>query len=290
MSSNFELIKKAAAQKRIAHLLLIYGSGIDERRHAALELASILNCQEAIYQCGNCPVCKKIKTGNHPDVAVVRSSKQSIGIELIKSLQEMIFRQHFEATFKVYIIEEADKLTLPAANALLKIAEDPPKATIIILCTANSEGIIPTLHSRSQLVFLPAPTIEEWPYTNDQGREEEIEDIFRLSGGDPDLAKSIQEKGIDLVKRWLEVYIEAVESEDYLKIFPLSPLEREESLIFLQTLAVVMTQKIKQGQASPLILTAIQQATQAIKKQANHRLAIEVLALKHIRTGGAELG
>lgn len=294
MKVGLALLRKAAVENRLAHLLLFHGSGTEEREQAGLELACLLNCQaDREKPCRQCPACKKIKSGNHPDVYVLKPFKQSIGIEQIISLQEKIYRKHYEGKYKVYLIEEADKLTLPAANALLKIAEEPPENTIIILSTGNAEGIIPTLYSRSQAVYFPSPSAEEWTGSNASPENQDKTlylEAFKMSGGDPDLARRILQLGINFIKEWLEKYLEAVRTGDFLKVFSLFPLEKEESLVLLQALAAVITAKIDKEPFSPSVLPLIKEAIEAVRKQANHRLVIEVLVLKHIKLGGTQIG
>lgn len=281
MSINFEILKKAAREDRLTHLLLFHGSGAEERLGAVLELALVLNCKEEHRPCGECSACKKIRSGNHPDVHIVKPAKTSIGIEQILALQGKIYRKTYEGKYRVCLIEEADKLTLPAANALLKIAEEPPEHTVLIFSSRSAEGIIATLRSRAQAVYFPSPQEEAW------GNEREL---YRISGGDPDLARMIEEYGIRNVEAWVANYAETIESGDFMKTFGLFPLEREDCLMLLQVLTVFLKEKVVSEEFSPEFLTEIKETMNLIRRQVNHRLAVEVLALKHIKLGGTKIG
>ncbi|HHV64981.1 MAG TPA: DNA polymerase III subunit [Peptococcaceae bacterium] len=281
MSINYKLVQKAALEDRVAHLYLFHGSGTEERRQAVLELALMLNCKGENRPCRECPACKKIVSGNHPDVYFLKPSPNSIGIEQILTLQAKISQKNYEGKYKICLIEEADKLTLPAANALLKMAEEPPPNTILVFSTGNAERIIPTLRSRAQEVYFPLPQEEVL------GAEQEA---FLLSGGDPDLARKITLLGTDRVRAWLDKYFTILETGDFTKVFSLWPLEQEEFRIFLQTLAVTGRELVLKGKLSPQFLTEIRHISEAINKQVNHRLALEVLALKHLRQGGMDIG
>jgi len=281
MNSKFELIKKAAVQDRLAHFLLFHGSGREERAKAALELAQLLNCREDERPCGSCSSCKKVKSGNHPDIHIVKPRSTAVSLEQVLELREKIFRRPYEGRYKVCLLEEADRLTLPAANALLRITEAPPENTVIILSTVNAGSIIVTLQSRAQDVYFPWPAEEEWPYE---------QEIYELSGGDPDLARKINEWGSENIEERLAVYQKAVESGDFLKVFSLFPLEKEETLVFLQVLAVLVRRKVSKGECPPLLLKEVGKTAEAVRRQANHRLAVEVLALKHIKMGGSKIG
>lgn len=73
-------------------------------------------------------------------------------------------------------------------------------------------------------------------------------------------------------------------------MFALFPMEREEGQLLLQVLAVVLKEMVIKGQQSPQVLKEITQMTEAVRRQVNHRLALEVLALKHLKLGGTDIG
>ncbi|RNC28652.1 MAG: DNA polymerase III subunit gamma/tau [Candidatus Dichloromethanomonas elyunquensis] len=282
MSMNYALLKKAVPEGKLAHFLLFHGSGAEERYRAVLDLALVLNCRgDGEKPCGHCPACKKILSGNHPDIHMVKPFKASIGIEQVLTFQSKIYRKTYEGGFRVCLMEEADKLTLPAANALLKITEEPPENTVIILSTSNAEGVIGTLRSRAQTVYFSPPNEGEW--------KDEIE-VFRLSGGDPDLARLIQGYGYQQVRNWIEKYLKLIYSGDFLELFKLFPLEKQEILLLLQVLAHTLKGMVAAKKISPQFLYEIGAAIEMIRRQANSRLVLEVLAIKHIRLGGTEIG
>lgn len=95
----------------------------------------------------------------------------SIGIEDIKVIQQAIFLKPIKSKNKVVVIQQAELLTIPAQNALLKLLEEPPDNTYIILTTTNSNILLPTIHSRCQIVKMKAhqkttiPTSEAIDFT-----------------------------------------------------------------------------------------------------------------------------
>ena len=100
--------------------------------------------------CGHCVSCKKIDDGNHPDVKIVEPDGQFIKIDQIRELQHDLQFRPFEGKKRVFIIDSADKMGLPAANSILKTLEEPPRDSILILVTANLHSLLPTIASRSQ--------------------------------------------------------------------------------------------------------------------------------------------
>jgi DNA polymerase III subunit delta' len=288
---SLQLLRKAALENRLAHLLLFHGGSASERRSAGLHLAQTLNCYspEKEGPCQKCQACKKVASGNHPDVEVIEPLKLSIGIEQVLKWQERVYRKHFEGNYKVFILEEADSLTIPAANALLKVIEEPPERTIIILSALNAEALLLTIQSRAQSVFFPVTGEEGWL----AGLEESIDlneakEAFRLSSHSPELAYNLLEIGTKKVKEWIDNFYKAIYEQDFLKLFPLFPIERKEALVYLQVLALRAYQKTEP--INPVEILAFGKAIDQIKVQANPRLAIEVLALELFRQGGNQRG
>lgn len=286
MDLALKLLVKAAYEGRLVHLLLFHGGGAIERRKAGLYLAQTLNCQYPKEEgpCLKCTACRKIDSGNHPDVQIVQPSKASFGIEEILQWQEKVYRKHFEGKYKVFVLEQADRLTLPAENALLKVIEEPPERTIIILSAQNAETLLPTIQSRAQSIYFPVTGEEAWLNSLDSSaaNQQEAHEAFQRSGADPDCAQMILELGVSKVKRWVEDFQEAIEEKDFLKIFRLFPVEKNEALIYLQVIAYQDFIRLN----NPEALLAVDRALEQVRKQANPRLVIEVLALELFRQGG----
>lgn len=282
MNIALHLIEKAAQEGRLAHLLLFHGGSAPERRKAGLEIAQRLNCTSGQEMaCGHCPSCKKIISGNHPDVEVVKPAKTSMGIEQVLDWQERVYRKHYEGKYKVFILEEADKLTIPAANALLKVIEEPPERTVIILSTQNAEVLLPTIQSRAQAVYFPMSGEREWLGFLDESTDSlEALEAFRLSGQNPELAYEILALGVEKVKEWMQEFQQAVDKKDFLKIFPLFPIEKKEAEIYLQIIASEIGHK---KEVDPRAMLAMGKAMEQIQMQANPRLVIEGLAIKLFR-------
>lgn len=285
MNIALELLVRAALEERIAHLLLFHSGAALERRQAGVYLAQALNCQSprAAAPCLECSACRRIHSGNHPDVQILQPQKASLGIEEILHWQEQVYRKHYEGKYKVFILEQADRLTLPAENALLKVIEEPPERTIIILSAQNAEALLPTIQSRAQAVYFPETEKDNWLNSLDPSiNPQEAEEAFMLSGNDPEGALVILELGVAKVKQWVDQFEEAIQESDFLKVFNLFPIEKNEALIYLQVLAY---QEYADAR-SPGAMLAINKTLDQIRKQANPRLAIEVLALELFRQGG----
>lgn len=151
-----KIITNSLKKERISHAYLLQGGRGTGKKAIALLLAKGLFCRgkQGIEPCQSCNTCKRIESGNHPDVHWIRPDGRSIKNEQIDHLQKEFTYSGLESSQKVYIIVDADTLTLNAANRILKFLEEPSKQTTAIMLTENSQMIIPTIRSRCQIIDL----------------------------------------------------------------------------------------------------------------------------------------
>jgi len=128
------------------------GSG---RSTAARLFAATLQCEE--NGCGKCVSCISVKNGTHPDVHVVAPQGLSYGIDDTKSLVREAALMPSLSQWNIIILEDADRLTTEAGNALLKAIEEPAKLTMWILCAPSSKDVVITIRSRCRIVSLRTP-------------------------------------------------------------------------------------------------------------------------------------
>ena len=149
-----ELLKAGAKAGRIAHAYLFHGPAGVGKKKAALIFSRFLNCERSRdgEPCDVCTSCHKIKSGGHPDVIEIRPDGSAIKIAQIRALQGRAYYKCYEGAYKVLIIDDADAMTIEAANSLLKILEEPPAQTVFILLAEDKGRIPDTILSRSQLV------------------------------------------------------------------------------------------------------------------------------------------
>ncbi|MDD2679381.1 MAG: DNA polymerase III subunit delta' [Candidatus Omnitrophica bacterium] len=152
-----EIIKTYIENSRIEGGYLFIGPEGIGKKMTALALAQALNCEEAkIEACGHCASCLKIENGQHPDVHLISGDEAQIKIEAIRQLQKEINLKAYEGVFKVFIIDNAHTLSAEAANCLLKILEEPPKKSLLILITEKPNLLFKTVISRCKILkFLP---------------------------------------------------------------------------------------------------------------------------------------
>jgi DNA polymerase-3 subunit delta' len=132
------------------------GSG---RSNAAVAFAAALQCAEG--GCGVCHDCHTVLAGSHADVTLVRTEKLSLGVDDIRELVRTAALTPAGARWQILIVEDADRLTEQANNALLKAIEEPGARTVWMLCAPSVEDVLPTIRSRCRLVTLTTPTAAE---------------------------------------------------------------------------------------------------------------------------------
>lgn len=148
---------------RLAHAYLFIGPRAVGKSETALAIARLLNCEDNTDAghssgCGECPACRKIDAGQHPDVTLLDAGEEeSIKIAAIREVIQRLQLRPYEARKKVIVIKDAELMTQESGNAFLKTLEEPPKDTVILLTTSSPELLLSTTKSRCQHVnFFPA--------------------------------------------------------------------------------------------------------------------------------------
>ena len=151
------ILQSYLERNRLAGGYLFTGpEGVGKKLTAKI-LAKTLNCQEGgLDSCDRCPSCLKIEKDQHPDVHLIESDGQEIKIESIRQLQREISFRPYEGKKKVFIIDKAHTLNPESSNALLKILEEPPKDSVIILVTDKPNLLFKTIISRCKAIKFPA--------------------------------------------------------------------------------------------------------------------------------------
>ncbi|AMO59258.1 DNA polymerase III, delta'' subunit [Mycolicibacterium phlei] len=152
-----------AAVGTMTHAWLITGPPGSGRSVAALCFAAALQCtSEGTPGCGECRACTTTMAGTHADVRRIIPEGLSIGVDEMRTIVQIASRRPGTGRWQVVVIEDADRLTEGAANALLKVVEEPPPSTVFLLCapSVDPEDIAITLRSRCRHVALVEPTVD----------------------------------------------------------------------------------------------------------------------------------
>ena len=157
-----EQLQHTVASDRIAGAYLFVGPTAVGKETVARYFAQLIFCRQDTQPptvCGTCLACRKVDSGNHPDLQFIQPDGSELKIGQIRELQKQIIYEPLEANRKVYILTNVDRMNDPAENALLKTLEEPPASSVLILLTSNIRALLPTTRSRCQILqFHPIPT------------------------------------------------------------------------------------------------------------------------------------
>lgn len=166
-----KLLKRILKARRVPGALLFAGEDGIGKKLFALEIAKALNCRspQGAEGCGHCPACVRIGKFNypqssesedwkgiiwtdHPDVGMVEAPKRVLLVDQMRLIEREANYRPYEGNARVFLIEDADKLNDPSANALLKVLEEPPHTSHIVLLTSRPAMLLPTIRSRCQMI------------------------------------------------------------------------------------------------------------------------------------------
>ncbi|MGB0910299.1 MAG: DNA polymerase III subunit delta' [Nitrospirales bacterium] len=164
-------LRNAIQSQQLAHAYLFVGDEAIGKRMTALQFIQAMNCEthtEASIPdaCGQCRACQQIITSIHPDVLFIQpdagqGQHPQIKIERVREIEHHVIYRPLIGLRKICVIDQADRLTIGAANALLKTLEEPPDHCLFILITSRPLALLATLKSRCLLVRFSSPSQEE---------------------------------------------------------------------------------------------------------------------------------
>src|SRR4051794_35278916 len=146
-----------SAASGMTHAWLFTGPPGSGRSVAARAFAAALQCPNG--GCGECHECRTALAGTHADVTVIATELLSIKTEQARELVQLAARRPTRGRWRVIIVEDADRLTETAADALLKAIEEPPVRTVWMLCAPSLEDVIVTIRSRCRHLALRTPSV-----------------------------------------------------------------------------------------------------------------------------------
>ena len=161
----------------MTHAWLITGPPGSGRSVAARAFAAALQCTGEVPGCGRCKPCRDVMAGSHPDVVRLATDKLLITMDEVKELIGQAQRRPWTGSWRVILVEDADRMAERTTNVLLKSIEEPPPQTVWLLCTPSADDVLPTIRSRCRLVTLRIPPPDAV-----------AELLVRRDGADPELA------------------------------------------------------------------------------------------------------
>ncbi len=196
-------LRNSLSSGRIANSYLFFGPEGVGRALTAKTFVMTLVCAGGSGQdeaCGTCPSCRRVDNLDHPDVTWIKPAKnKNIKIEEIRKVKEVLNLKPYESSVNVCVIEDAHMMTVEASNALLKVLEEPPGRSLLILISSKKDMLLPTVVSRCAEVrfrSLPIKDTKEIVMNNSGADEETAYFLAYFSQGSPGRALEMTEEGL----------------------------------------------------------------------------------------------
>jgi len=187
-----KLLKKDFLSDNISHAYLFHGPKGVYKMKSAIEMAKAIHCKNNL--CGKCKTCLEIDNKTHVDTHIFNDDGQIISVEFMKNLIASI-NMTSHSKFKIFILEKIERMNKESANSFLKILEEPPQNTIIIMTTENISSILATIISRVRPINFSAFSDEELQnYVSKNFKNKSVEKIkfvLKTSFGRPSIASKL---------------------------------------------------------------------------------------------------
>ena len=152
------LLDRSLSQGRLAHAYLFTGPGQVGKATLAMDLVAAVNCEGAEPPCGECSQCRHTRDGRHADMLLLgvaeEEGRKAIGIDAVRDAAHQANLNPFEGRYRSIVIDGAEHLSDEAANALLKLLEEPPERLLLVLLTSSPDSVLATIRSRCQRIDL----------------------------------------------------------------------------------------------------------------------------------------
>lgn len=209
LSSALQAMHSRVQHNRPSQGMLITGKPGVGHEVLAHAIVSLRMCQRPLdtgESCGHCKHCSLLQVGTHPDSLWVVPEKKgaAIKVDQIRALAEKLYKKPQVADWRVAVVSPADAMNINAANALLKVLEEPPENCMLLLLSDAPSSLLPTLRSRCQTLNIlspPVTAVKDWLMTQ-QMSEDDACHLMAATDGSPLKAKQGHHEG--LLDDWLE--------------------------------------------------------------------------------------
>ena len=274
-----EELKRSLEEDKISHSYMFVGiEGIGKQLIAKAFAQMILCTNETEKGCDKCKSCIEFQSQNHPDFLYIEPDGNSIKIEQIRYLQRKIQEKPIISNKKVYIINDADKMTQEAQNCLLKTLEEPPEYSIIILIGSNENAFLNTIKSRCmKLTFQPIASEEIKQYMEKTyGMSNINENMLEAFQGSIGKAIALKDKKEEYEN--IEKMIEKLDKTDMTELMQLGSAlyqSKEEINDILEYMNIVLLKMTKENVKYANCIDIVENTKKRLHQNANYDMCID---------------
>lgn len=271
-------IIQAIKQKKLSHSYMFIGTDGIGKKMIAKEFSKMLLCEQEDTYCNKCKSCLEFDSENHPDFQIIEPDGNSVKIEQIRTLQRKIIEAPIVSEKKVYIINNADTMTVEAQNCLLKTLEEPPKYVNIFLIGSNENNFLSTIKSRCTIIKFQDIKKEEIQQFLEKNYEitQVSDNMFELFGGSIGNAIKLKDKQ-ELYNSVFEI-IENIKRLDIIETLKKADIiykTQEEKNEILDSMNVIFYKKSKEDIRFLNCIDIVEQTKQRLAVSANYNMSID---------------
>ena len=274
-----EELKRSLEEDKVSHSYMFVGiEGIGKQLIAKAFAQMILCTNETEKGCDKCKSCIEFQSQNHPDFLYIEPDGNSIKIEQIRYLQRKIQEKPIISNKKVYIINDADKMTQEAQNCLLKTLEEPPEYSTIILIGSNENAFLNTIKSRCmKLTFQPIGPEEIKQYMEKTyGMNNINENMLEAFQGSIGKAIALKDKREEYEN--IEKMIEKLDKTDMTELIELGSAlyqSKEEINDILEYMNIVLLKMTKENVKYANCIDIVENTKKRLHQNANYDMCID---------------
>lgn len=281
-----EILTTSVKSKNILHSYMFYGTEGIGKKLFAIEFSKMILCESDENQpCNNCKSCIEFSSSNNPDFSIIEPDNGSIKIEQIRSLQRKIIEKPINGSKKIYIINDADKMTKEAQNCLLKTLEEPQSFVVIILICSNENAILATVKSRcTKIYFQEQSSSDIYKFIMEKNPTTNIDqNMLELCGGSIKKAIEISEKEEKL--KQIKNIVDSIEKVDKLKFISESEFfsnNKDDINLLLEYIYVLLFKGINKNNINPTVnsMSYIEEAKIKLNHSNNYDMTIDNMLIK----------
>lgn len=273
-----EILKTSIKQDKISHSYLFIGIDGIGKKLIAKRLAKSVLCLDRQNCKNTCKSCIEFESNNHPDFEIVEPDGNTIKIEQIRNLQKKVQEKPIISEKKIYIINDADKMTKEAQNCLLKTLEEPPEFAIIILIGNNESLFLETIKSRCIILHfekISDENIKKYIEKN-LGLQNLNENTFKIFQGSIGKANYLKDKISEYEN--IEKVIENLNKKDLIDIIDMSKIiyeSKEEINSILEYINVILIEKAKTNFKFTKCIGIVENTKERLKNNGNYDMCID---------------